>query len=327
MKIALLHEHPEWSQRLIRRFRDDDIQTQAIDIAELSFDTAALSPDYPLLVNRVNVMPSAGRPAAVAFHTVHFLRWLELAGVRVINGAQAHMTGASKVVQNGIFASLGLDFPAALAICRTEDAPAAAQRIGYPVIVKPNIGGSGAGIARYDDEAQLRRDVAAGALDLGIDGTGLVQAYIESDGFIQRVEVLGDELFYAIRQRVRAGEFNYCAADGCHSSGDALPDPAQAAAGEFDFCVATADGASASAAIEPFLPDAAIIARVVAILRTAGADLGGVEYLIDQRSGRPCFYDFNPYSNFVTDGETLLGFSPEQRFVDFIRGLYPVGAG
>ncbi len=300
MRIALLHEHPQWSQRLIRRFRDDGIDTQPIDIAELSFDTAALSPDYPLLVNRVNVMPSATRPAAVAFHTVHFLRWLELTGVRVVNGAQAHLSGASKAVQNGIFASLGLDFPAALAICRAQDAPAAAQRIGYPVIVKPNIGGSGTGIARFDDAEQLQREVDAGRLDLGVDGTGLVQAYIESDGFIQRVELLGDELFYAIRQRLRSGEFNYCAADGCHSGGNA---------------------------IEPFAPQAAIVARAAAIVRAAGADLGGVEYFIDQRSGRPCFYDFNPYSNFVADGEALLGFSPEQRFVDFIRRLYPPGGG
>ena len=62
-----------------------------------------------------------------------------------------------------------------------------------------------------------------------------------------------------------------------------------------------------------------ILQQVIHIVKESGADFGGVEYFINQQTGKPCFYDFNPYSNFVSQGEALIGFSPEQRFVDFIK--------
>ena len=41
--------------------------------------------------------------------------------------------------------------------------------------VLSRVGGSGAGIVRYDSEDALADAVARGAVDLGIDGTALVQ--------------------------------------------------------------------------------------------------------------------------------------------------------
>ena len=57
------------------------------------------------------------------------------------------------------------------------------------------------------------------------------------------------------------------------------------------------------------------------IIKKTRADFGGIEYIINRETGKPCYFDFNPYSNFVSHGETFLGFSPEQRFVDFIKNL------
>ncbi|MCC2110606.1 MAG: hypothetical protein KDJ16_01075, partial [Hyphomicrobiales bacterium] len=182
--------------------------------------------------------------------------------------------------------------------------------IGYPVIVKPNIGGSGSGVARFDTREELARAVDDGSIDLGVDGTGLVQEYVRSDGHVYRIEILGGALFYAIRQKIVENQFNYCAADGCSVNlGGAAP------ASEFDFCVV-----DAPKGIERLDVPEAILAHAIDICRAAGADVGGVEYFLREGTGAPCFYDFNPYSNFVTDGEALLGFSPERRFVDFIMG-------
>jgi hypothetical protein len=47
-------------------------------------------------------------------------------------------------------------------------------------------------------------------------------------------------------------------------------------------------------------------------------ELGGVEYLVDARDGRPCFYDVNALSNFVADAPTVLGFDPFVDLVDFL---------
>ena len=107
---------------------------------------------FDCAINRINIMPSAARNPNIVFHTLHYLNWLELTGVRVINGARSHFIGASKVMQNGVFSSLGLAHPRAMAIYRQQDVLAAAEAVGYPVIVKPNIGGSGSGIAFYADK-------------------------------------------------------------------------------------------------------------------------------------------------------------------------------
>jgi len=309
MKVALLHEHPTWSDALIAALVDDGIDLMPLNIAELAFDTGELDPPYRLLINRVNIMPHASRHPGVAFHTLHFLGWLQSTPVRVLNGHRAHAIGASKAMQNGLFAKLGLRHPAAIAIHRPEDALTAAERIGFPLIVKPNLGGSGSGVTRYDDRESLQRDVLLKAIDLGIDRSGIVQQYVESDGFVYRVEMLGDELFYSIRQPIVADRFNYCAADGCGAV--AAADDADSG---FGFCAA--DGARG---IEPHRPAEGVLQQVAAILKAADADFGGVEYFIERDSGEPCFYDLNPYSNFVAGGEDLLGFSPERRFVAFVR--------
>ena len=68
------------------------------------------------------------------------------------------------------------------------------------MILKPNIGGSGAKIVPFQTPEELRQAAAGGALDLGIDHTALVQEYLPAaDNSIVRVEILGSEYLYAIR--------------------------------------------------------------------------------------------------------------------------------
>lgn len=313
MKVAFLYEHPSWSDKLIECFKLNNIDLKLINIDELTFDTGQLTVDFDLLINRVNIMPSAERNPAVVFHTLHFLNWLELTGVKVINGAKAHFAGSSKAIQNGLFSKLGLEYPQAIAIYKIEDAITAAEKIGYPLIVKPNIGGSGSDVARFDTDEELRMAIQQKSFSLGVDRTGLAQEYIQSDGYVYRVEILGDELFYNIKQKIVENQFNYCAADGC-----GVESSHQGEEESFDFCAA-----ESSNLIELFDVSDETLAQVKNIVKEAGADVGGVEYFINKKTGNPCFYDFNPYSNFVAQGEKLLGFSPEQYYVDFIKKQIP----
>ena len=317
MTIAFLYEHPEWSSQLLEAFSSREIELTKINIADLAFDTS-IAPEFDVAINRINIMPSAQRDPKIAFQTLHYLNWLEIMGVHVINGAMAHGVGASKVMQNGVFAQLGLRHPRGIAIYRIDDALTAAEEIGYPVIIKPNVGGSGAGIGLYNNREELEQAVKLKSIDLGVDRTGLVQQYIESDGYVYRVEILGEELFYSIRQQIQQGSFNYCAADGCAteeaetSTASEMPEADQNQ-DEFDFCAVSAEDR-----IERFTPPDDVVKAISSVINLGGADLGGVEYFIEQESGEPCYYDFNPYSNFVSNGEQLLGFSPEHKYIDFV---------
>ena len=109
------------------------------------------------------------------------------------------------------------------------------------------------------------------SLQLGIDRSGLVQEYIQSDGYVYRVEVLGDQLFYSIKQKIIADQFNYCAADGCSVDG-LHPDQEK----EFDFCAAVA-----GSQVEVFDVSPEILQQVIKIVKSSDADVGGVEYLGD----------------------------------------------
>ena len=64
-------------------------------------------------------------------------------------------------------------------------------------MVKANIGGSGAGIIRFDSPRDLERAASEGRLELGLDQTALVQEYIPArGGHITRVEVLDGRFLY-----------------------------------------------------------------------------------------------------------------------------------
>ena len=61
----------------------------------------------------------------------------------------------------------------------------------------------------------------------------------------------------------------------------------------------------------------------------ARLDVGGIEYLVDDRDGKHYFYDVNALSNFVADAANVIGFDPFARLVDYLvreRGARRDGA-
>jgi glutathione synthase/RimK-type ligase-like ATP-grasp enzyme len=189
-----------------------------------------------------------------------------------------------------------------------SQAARAAETLRFPVIVKPNIGGSGALMRRFDSLEELRNGAAG--IDLGPDRTGLVQEYLTSgDGSIVRVEFLDGEFLYAIKiTNDRDQDFNLCPADICQ-----VPD----ARAEFDNNPLEAP-AKKRLRIEAFDPPGEMIDTVLRIARAGRLDVGGVEYLVAARDERPYVYDINALSNFVTDAPALLGFDPHARFARWL---------
>src|SRR2546428_6342974 len=91
------------------------------------------------------------------------------------------------------------------------DAAAAAEGLEFPIVVKPNVGGSGAGVQRFDNPAQVAAAAATGGLELGPDRIALVQEVIPSaDGRIPRVQVLGGRFLYAVRVASSGETLNLC---------------------------------------------------------------------------------------------------------------------
>ena len=307
--IGILDEHPEWSRRLIEALDARRLPYEKIDHSSHAFDPRDREPHYAVLVNRTSPSSHTRGHGGVLFYAEAILAHYEALGVPVINPVRAYRFEKSKALQLGLFERLGVRYPRAVVVNHREQVLKVLDRIAFPLVVKPNVGGSGAGIVRFDSADALRGGLDA--LDFGPDGTALVQEYVEpAEGAIVRVEVLDGQALYAIRiVRENVQGFNLCPADICQ-----VPAP-PAAVDALGACpVDVRPGLSVSRVEAP--RDA--VETAIRLTREAGIDVGGVEYLVGARDGATYFYDVNATSNFVADAPRVLGFDPYPAFVDFI---------
>jgi glutathione synthase/RimK-type ligase-like ATP-grasp enzyme len=304
--IAIYFEHPEWFRPLFAELDRRDIWYMKLDSSRHSYDVTEPQP-YALLFNRMSASAYLREHAQGIFFTRDFLRHVENNGTRVINGSCAFGYEISKAAQLSLFHSLGVPFPRTRVVNCLERLRRHASEIGFPLLIKPNIGGRGAGIVRLDSEAELDRAIEAGQIGLGIDSTILVQELSPArGGHIIRVETLDGKFLYAVKIFTAGKNFNLCPAEICQTEN-----------GEGAMCLA--DGAKAGLKIEPYQPPREIIDIVESIVASAEIDVGGVEYIVDARDGRPLFYDINALSNFVADAPRILGFDPHSRLVDYLE--------
>jgi RimK-like ATP-grasp domain len=307
--IAVYYEHPVWFERVFAELERRKTPYVKVGAADHHYDPSANGHEkFALVFNRMS--PSAwnrGRADNI-FYTLNYLAHLEQQGTRVVNGSEAFRFEISKASQLSLLQSLGLPYPRSRVIHRSSEAPAAAVGLRFPVVVKPNIGGSGAGIVRFDSAAQLASAAAKG-IPLGLDGTGLVQEFIPAkDGHIVRVETIGFKYLYGIKVFTSGETFDLCPADICKTSDGTELNTS---------CVI--EGPKSGLRVEAYTPPAQIIADVERIFAATKIEVGGVEYITDARDGQLYYYDINALSNFVADGPTLLGFDPFVRLVDYLE--------
>jgi glutathione synthase/RimK-type ligase-like ATP-grasp enzyme len=215
--IGIYYEHPDWFRPLFTELDRRGTPYERLDAGRHRYDaTNGDGSQYSLVFNRMS--PSAylrGRGHSILY-TLNYLAHLEQLGVRVVNGLNAFRVETSKALQLSLLKSLDLPFPAARVINHRSEAPAASEGLRFPVVIKANIGGSGAGIVRFDTRADLERAVGEGRVELGLDQTALVQEFIPArGGHITRVEVLGGRYLYAINVYSTGESFNLCPADIC----------------------------------------------------------------------------------------------------------------
>ena len=313
-RIALLFEHPEWFKPLFAELERRGIAYDQLLASGLSYDPRARTYPYSLVVNRMSPSAYLRGHANGIFFVREYLRHLKEIGVEVINGYEAYLVEISKAAQLGIYEALELPYPRAHVINHASQAVRAAEGMEYPVIAKPNIGGSGAKIQLFHERGELVTAVRSGTLDLGIDDTALVQEFLPArEGAIVRIEILDGEFLYAIKVFPPPGEgFNLCPSDICQDEQEAMTEPAT----NVGYCPATP--AKRAMRIEAYDPPKEAIEGALRLAQAARLDVGGVEYLINDRDGGIYFYDINALSNFVTDAPRVIGFDPFERFADFI---------
>ena len=218
--IAIYYEHPRWFQPVFDELDRRGIPFVRLDAARHHFDLVPNGDrDYALVFNRMSPSAWTRGNAHSVFYTLNYLAHLEQMGTRVVNGSHAFRMETSKALQLSMLQSLGLPYPRSRVINNPLEAPAAARGLRYPIVVKPNIGGSGVGIVRFDTPEQLQAAVDNKSLALGLDSTGIVQEYIRArGGHIVRVETLGFKYLYGIKVFTSGETFDLCPMDICKTT-------------------------------------------------------------------------------------------------------------
>jgi glutathione synthase/RimK-type ligase-like ATP-grasp enzyme len=304
-----LYEHPQWFAPIFAELTRRGVAFDTLFIPDHFYAIGSERPTFKVLFNRMSPSADSRDHGSGIFHTLAYLEHLELQGVRVINGVKAYRYEISKAAQHSLLQSLGIKFLPSRVIHRASQAVAAAEGLRYPIVVKANIGGSGKGIVRYDSKEQLQAAVDAGTVDLGYDSIALVQEFVPArGGFITRVETLGGKYLYSIRVHLSGQTFDLCPADICQTArGEALNNA----------CVVEANKAGLK--VEGYTPPPEVIANIERIVQAAGIDVGGIEYIVDDRDGEIYYYDVNALSNFVADAPRVIGFNPVENLADFLE--------
>lgn len=218
------------------------------------------------------------------------LEWIHSCGRPVINGPRAVDLEISKARQYIALRAHSIPVPAYHLVAGTNGLRSAAAALGFPLMVKPNRGGKGAGVIRLENLADLELAITKGAIAPGPDSLTIAQTAIDSpDTTITRCEFVGGRLLYAVQVDASNG-FELCPADICE-----VPETFCAENARPPFEVRKNYAPPHLKEYESFLA-----ANDVAI--------AGIELVYD-RAGRAWTYDVNFNTNYNTIAEATAGLS------------------
>ena len=262
--LGVYYEHPEWFEKFFNKLEQKDINHVKLQSWNSSFNpgTDENNLGVDVIFNRMS--PSAfnrGHENSI-FYTLNYMKYLESLGIKIINGYEAYTYEFSKSNQINLLRSLNINHPKTYVVNHKEAIINSAKDLKFPIVLKPNIGGSGSNIIKFDDYAELEHYLNTNTIDWGIDKTLLAQEFLTAkDSYIVRVETIGGKYIYAIKIFLTEGEFNLCPADYCKIDDN-----------EID---GMKDGVSGRGAlVEKFDPPKYIIEQAEKIFQTANIDVG-----------------------------------------------------
>ena len=298
MTVHVLHENPEWMPPFAAAFAAEGVDWDETLVTGGSMDLTA-TPAEGLWWSRMSASAHTRGHTAAAEHARALLDVLEAHGRRVVNGRAVLDLELSKVRQLALLRAARIAVPRTVAVVggRPDDVLAAAATVGPPVVVKPNRGGKGLGVTRFDSVDELA--AALPGLDEPVDGVLLVQEYVEpARPRITRAEIVGGELVYAITADTERGGFQLCPADACAVDGT----PASL------FALRT----------EP-LPSG-LADAYESFARWHGLEVAGFEF-IETADGRAVTYDVNTNTNYNPDVEAVASRSAARAVARYLGTL------
>ncbi|MGF1476980.1 MAG: RimK family alpha-L-glutamate ligase [Geminicoccaceae bacterium] len=291
--VYVLHENAEWLPPLREAFERQDIDYVEWDLSSGSIELAKTPPEC-VFYNRMSASSFTRDHRFAPEFTAAVLNWLEGHGRMVVNDSRALALEINKVGQYARLSEAGIQVPETFAALGRDHLEKMAERLGPgPWVLKPNRGGKGHGVVRFDDKQGLLDHIRSDAFEDATDGISLIQRYVEAaEPFITRAEFIGGKFYYAVRVDTSDG-FELCPADVC-----------------------AIDGAPPKFQITGKVPDD-LISKLEAWLPRFGIGAAGVEFVTDPK-GQAWVYDVNTNTNYNADAEAGTGLSGMGRLAAFL---------
>src|SRR4051794_9173548 len=292
-KIHVIHENGIWVEPLRTAFNELGTPFEEWFLDRGVLDLRARPPEG-VFYNRMSASSHTRDHRYAAEYSGAVLAWLERHGRLVVNDSRALRLEISKVAQYEALGAFGIPTPDTLAVVGKENIVAAAERLGFPLILKHNRRGKGLGVRLFLSRAALGEHLASPEFEEPVDGITLVQRYIEApEPFITRLEFVGGRFLYAVRVDTSQG-FELCPADACQTGSAAI-------------------GAAACPAVAPSEMfriidgyENALIPTYERFLVANGIGIAGIEVIVD-RAGVAYAYDVNTNTNYNPDAEARAG--------------------
>jgi glutathione synthase/RimK-type ligase-like ATP-grasp enzyme len=286
-QVFVIHENEAWVVPLRREFEAKRIPYAEWFIDEGILDLSAAPPEG-VFYNRMSASSHTRGHRFAPERTAGVLAWLERHGRVVVNGGRALQLEVSKVAQYEALAPFGIRTPRTIAVVGRAHLLAAAEQIGFPVILKHNRAGKGLGVKLLYSREALAQHVESADFEESIDGITLVQQYIAAPApFITRMEFVGGRFVYAVRVDTSEG-FELCPADVCQIDSSCAT-------------VVQGDKFQIHRAFEhPLVP------ACEAFLKANAIGIAGIEFIADA-DGNAYVYDVNTNTNYNPDAEAKDG--------------------
>jgi glutathione synthase/RimK-type ligase-like ATP-grasp enzyme len=292
--IVIMHENEEWVVPLRAAFAERGVAVKEwfLDTGVVAFDQAA---DDAVYYNRMSASSHTRGHRFAPELTRMALTWLESQQRTVVNGTRALALEVCKLSQYAALRRAGLAVPSTRAVVGRAEIVAAADSFAqWPLILKPNRGGKGLGVARFDSLAALQRFIDSDQYADPLDGIWLLQAYIQpAVPYITRAEFIGGKFLYTVQVNTEQG-FELCPADVCDIGDAFCPTVEQPIANEHKFTLTDRFNTHP------------IITQLEQFLAQSGVDVAGIEFIEDQQS-QLFVYDVNTNTNYNSGAEQRAG--------------------
>jgi len=263
--------------------------------------------------------PSAAKRGHQTAHnyTLNYLQFLESAGTRVLNGSHTVLLEISKANQAVLLHRLNIRHPKTIVTNSFNDILSNIEGFSFPLLVKPNCGGSGMGITKFDNRKELEQAIKHKTLELPPEQVVVVQEFIQpKNGHIVRVETINGKVVYAMKV-FTSGTFNLCPSDGCDLTRNEVDTPADES--NLGYCVADATP-DVRFELYPDLPEE-IKEAIEKIVDVAGLECAGIEYVVNKK-GDWYIYDINALSILRSSFKEEYGIDAWSLLADFFVEQY-----